>query len=77
VLWRWKRTTGHRGAELATGRCGGRGGASLFPAKGRRTGGAIMCTSTRGDGGVVPILESVEEVAEGAIDDEAKLGRCR
>jgi hypothetical protein len=47
-LWKWKRTTGNRGTELATGRCGGRGGASPFPVKGRRTRGAITRTSTRG-----------------------------
>jgi hypothetical protein len=40
--------TGDSGTGPTTGRCGGRGGTSPFPAKGQRTGEANARTSTRG-----------------------------
>jgi hypothetical protein len=63
---------GNRGTELATGRCGGRSR--------RRAGeqeGLSRARAPGGDGGVVPILGSIEEVTKGAVDDEAELGRRR
>jgi hypothetical protein len=56
---------GNSRTGLTMGRCGGHGGASPFPTKGRRTREANARTSTRGDGKVISILGSAEEVAEG------------
>jgi hypothetical protein len=47
TVWEGRCTMGDGGSRPATRRCGGRCGASPFPAKGRRTWGSKARTSTR------------------------------
>jgi hypothetical protein len=53
TVWEGRCSTGNSGTWPATERCGGRGGASPFPVKGRRTWGSSTCMSTSGRWGVV------------------------
>jgi hypothetical protein len=70
-------TTSDSGTRPAMRRCGGRDGASPFPAKSGEPGELTHARASVGKGETISILESIKEVAEGAVNGAVKFERLR